>query len=133
MRAKLVGDLILGQTSAYISQSKAYIAVWEYAKVTGEDFKTSVRHVLGAQTEHNKIEFLAMKQNIAERLDKLEDPPEEYTAAYAKLLALHDLYLKLHALALKPVPPQDKYDKSINELVQKIQDAGDEFYSILGI
>lgn len=133
MRAKLAGDLILSQTSAYISQSKAYIAVWEYAKVTGEDFETSAGHVLGAQAEHNKIEFLSMKQNIAKQLDRLEDPPGKYITAYEKLLALHDLYLKLHALALKPVPPQEKYEKSMNELVKKIQAAGDEFYSLLGI
>jgi hypothetical protein len=132
-RVKLVGDLILGQTSAYISQSKAYIAVWEYAKASGEDFKTSTRHVLGAQHEHNKIEFLSMKQNIAERLDKLADPPRKYTTAYEKLLALHNLYLKLHSLALNPAPSQEKYEKSVNELGKKIQDAGEEFYSLLGI
>jgi hypothetical protein len=133
MRARIVGDLILAQTSAYISQSKAYISAWEYSKVTGEDFKTSVRHVLGVQAEHNKIEFLSMKEKIAGRLEKLGQPPPEYAEAHEKLIVLHDHYLKLHSLALNPGPTQEKYEKSINELTAKIEKIGKEFYSLLGI
>jgi hypothetical protein len=133
IRARIIGDLILAQTSAYISQSKAYITAWEYAKVTGEDFETSVRHVLGVQAEHNKIDFLSMKEKIAGRFEKLGQPPQEYAEAHEKLVNLHDLYLKLHALALNPKPPQEKYEKSINELTTKIEKTGKEFYSLQGI
>ena len=133
VRARIVGDLIMAQTSAYISQSKAYISAWEYAKVTGEDFETSVRHVLGVQAEHNKIEFLSMKEKIAERFEKLGQPPQNYAEAQETLSILYDLYLKLHPLVLNPSPPQDKYEKSIDELTTKIEKAGKEFYALLGI
>ena len=133
VRARILGDLILAQTSAYISQSKAYITAWEYAKVTGEDFKTAVRHVLGIQAEHNKMEFLSTKEKIAARLEKLGQPPQEFVDAHEKLISLHDLYLKLHALALNPEPPQERYEKSIHELTKKIDEIGKKFYSLLGI
>lgn len=133
LRARILGDLILAQTSAHISQSKSYITAFEYAKVTGEDFKTAVRHVLGFKADHSKIEFLSMKEKIAERLEKIGQPPNEYTEVHEKLLFLHDLYLKLHSLALNPKPPQEKYEKSINELTIKIEKTGKEFYSLLGI
>jgi len=133
LRARILGDLILAQTSAYVSQSKAYISAWEYSKVTGEDFKTSVRHVLGVQAEHSKIDFLSMKENIAERLEKLGQPPQEYVDAHEKLIVLHDHYCKLHALALNPGPTKEKYESSINKLTGKIERLGKEFYSLLGI
>ena len=133
LRARILGDLILAQTAAYISQSKAYITAFEYAKVTGEDFKTAVRHVLGFQADHSKIEFLSMKEKIADRLTKLGEPPQEYAEANEKLVLMHDMLLKLHSLALNPKPPQEKYEKSINELTAKIEKIGREFYSLLGI
>jgi hypothetical protein len=133
MRARILGDLIMAQTSAYINQSKAYISAWEYSKVTGEDFKTSVKHVLGAQAEHAQMDFLSMKEKIAGRLEKLGQPPQEYAEAHEKLIVLHEHYLKLHSLALNPKPTQEEYEKSINELATKIERIGREFYSLLGI
>jgi hypothetical protein len=126
LRVEDLGDLILVQSSACLNQSKAYTAVWEYAKVTDEDFDSAARHILGPARAEAKERFIQNKKKIDDFLQKVEGPPEKYKSSYEKLLEMYGLYVKLHDLALKPTAPQEEYEASIYKLYDKLlKEAGE--------
>ena len=47
IKVRSLRELIVGQAYACVSQSKAYQAVWEYAKVTEMDFDSAAAQMLG--------------------------------------------------------------------------------------
>ena len=47
IKAQSTGELIVNQAYACVSQSKAYQAVWEYAKVSEMDFDSAAAQMLG--------------------------------------------------------------------------------------
>jgi len=132
MRVGELGDIILVQSSACLNQSKAYTAVWEYAKVTGEDFDSAARHILGPARAEAKDQFALNKMNIEDFLKKIEDPPETYKSSHAKLLKMYDIYVKLNDLALKPSAPQEEYEASIFKLYDKLLKEAGELHTLLG-
>jgi hypothetical protein len=132
LRVGEIGDVILVQSSACLNQSKAYTAVWEYAKVTGEDFNSAARHMLGSTGAETKGQFMENKLTIENLLHKIENPPEKYKSAYEKLIGMHGLYLKLHDLSLKPTPPQEEYEASVNKLYDTLLKEAGELNTLLG-
>ncbi|MCK4931557.1 MAG: hypothetical protein KAT01_05280 [Candidatus Aminicenantes bacterium] len=131
LRVENLGDVILVQSSACLNQSKAYTAVWEYAKVTGEDFNRAARHILGPARAEAKGQFTQNKMKIDDFLQKVEDPPEKYKPAHEKLLEMYGLYVKLHDLVLKPTAPQEEYEASVYKLYDALLKKAGELNSLL--
>lgn len=129
IRAKKVGEVILRQTSACLAQSKAYVAVWEYARVTGTDFKTAAGQVLQGDPEAVKIQFNEMKIKIENLLDGFKNPPEKYLKTYEKLQELYDIYTGIHSLALNPSDTQENHESSQADLYDKFMDTAEELES----
>ncbi|MGB3862213.1 MAG: hypothetical protein WA915_09005 [Candidatus Aminicenantaceae bacterium] len=132
LKVEDLGDFILVQSAACLNQSKAYTAVWEYAKVTGEDFDSAARHILGPARAEAKERFIQNKMKIDDFLQKVEGPPEKYKSSYEKLLEIYGLYAKLHDLALKPSAPQEEYEASFYKLYDKLLKEAGEFNTLLG-
>ena len=132
LKVEDIGDLILVQSSACLNQSKAYTAVWEYAKVTGEDFDSAARHILGPARAEAKEGFIQNKMKIDDILQKVEDPPEKYKSSHDKLLEIYGVYIKLHDLALKPTAPQEEYEASVYKLYDKLLKEAGELHTLLG-
>jgi len=132
LRVGEIGDVILIQSSACLNQSKAYTAVWEYAKVTGEDFNSAARQILGPARAEAKGQFMESKMMIDELLQKAKDPPEKHKFSYEKLLEMYGLYVKLQDLALEPTAPQVEYEASVYKLYDELLKKGGKLNSSLG-
>ncbi len=135
MYAFRVGELanvILTMSSACISQVKAYSAVWEYTKVTGEDFDSAARHILGASRAETKGQFQLNKMNIEDFLQKVENPPDKYKSSHEKLLEIYNIYIKLNDLSLKPTGPQEKYEASVYKLYDELLKEAGKLNELLG-
>jgi Asp-tRNA(Asn)/Glu-tRNA(Gln) amidotransferase A subunit family amidase len=132
MRIGEFSDVILAQSSACLNQSKAYTAAWEYAKVTGEDFNSAARHILGPERAEAAGRFAQNRIMIADYLEKVENPPEKYKSSYEKLIEMHKLYLKLNDVALKPTAPQEEYEASVNKLYDGLLKRAGELNALLG-
>ena len=135
MYAFRVGELanvILTMSSACISQVKAYSAVWEYTKVTGEDFDSAARHILGAARAETKGQFQLNKMNIEDFLQKVENPPDKYKSSHEKLLEIYNIYIKLNDLSLKPTAPQEKYEASVYKLYDELLKEAGKLNELLG-
>ena len=120
IKAQGLGKLIAQQASACVSQSKAYQAVWEYAKVSEMDFETAAAQMLGSETRQNKAMMVEHKSMIEDLLEELEDPPSQFEGTYEKLVELHEIYVKLHDLAMDPSDDMDDHMKSVNKLSAQI-------------
>jgi hypothetical protein len=127
-----IADVILVQSSACLNQSKAYGAVWEYSRVTGEDFDSAARHILGSARIETKGQFSLNKMNIDEFMQKVENPPEKYKSSHEKLLEIHALYVKLHDLALKPEAPQEEYEASVHKIYDELLKEAGQLNALLG-
>ncbi len=132
MRVGEFSDVILVQSSACLNQSKAYSAVWEYAKVTGEDFNSAARHILGPERAEAAGRFAQNKMMIADYLEKVKNPAEKYKSSYEKLIEMHELYIRLNDLVLKPIAPQEEYDASVNKLYDGLLKKAGEINALLG-
>ena len=120
IKAQSLGELISGQASACVSQSKAYQAVWEYAKVSEMDFETAAAQILGPETEQNKDTMVEHKAMIEDLLEELREPPSSYEETYKKLEELYGIYVQLHDLAMDPLDDMEKHMKSVNELADRM-------------
>jgi hypothetical protein len=120
IKAQSLGKLISGQASACVSQSKAYQAVWEYAKVSDMDFDTAAAQMLGPETEQNKATMMEHKVMIEDLLEELKEPPSSFDEAYRKLEELYDIYIQLHDLAMDPLDDMEKHMRSVNELADRM-------------
>jgi hypothetical protein len=135
MYAFRVGELanvILTMSSACISQVKAYSTVWEYTKVTGEDFDSAARHILGTARAETKGQFQLNKMNIEDFLQKVENPPDKYKSSHEKLLEIYNIYIKLNDLSLKPTAPQEKYEASVYKLYDELLKEAGKLNELLG-
>ncbi len=132
LRIEELGDVICVQSSACLDQSKAYTAVWEYAKVTGEDFDSAARHILGPARAEAKGQFTQNKMNIDDLLQKVENPPEKHKPAHEKLIEIYALYVKLHDLAIKPTAPQAEYEASVYRLYDELLKRAGELSTLMG-
>ena len=126
-----IANVILTMSSGCISQVKAYSAVWEYAKVTGEDFDSAAREILGPARAETKGQFMLNKMNIDDFLHKVENPPDKYKSSHEKLLEMYDIYIKLNDLSLKPTAPQEKYEASVYKLYDELLKKAGELKTML--
>lgn len=120
IKAQGLGELIAKQASACVSQSKAYLAVWEYAKVSEIEFEEAVAEMLGAETKQNKAMMVQNKSMIEKLLEELKEPPKKYEESYKKLIELHEIYVQLHTLALDPSDDMDEHNEKVNGLADRI-------------
>jgi transposase len=120
VKAQGLGELMTQQAYACVSQSKAYQAVWEYAKVSEIDFETAAAQMLGAETKQNKAMMIEHKSMIEKLLEELKNPPSQFEVTYKKLSELYEIYVQLHDLAMDPLDDMEKHMDSVNELSDKI-------------
>ncbi|UCE40819.1 MAG: hypothetical protein JSV17_15445 [Candidatus Aminicenantes bacterium] len=120
IKAQGLGELTTQQAYACVSQSKAYQAVWEYAKVSEMDFKTAAAQMLGPETRQNKATMVEHKAMIEDLLEELKEPPSRFEETYKKLVELYDIYVQLHDLAMEPLEDMDKHMKSVDKLSDQI-------------
>jgi hypothetical protein len=127
-----LSDVILTQSSACLSQSKAYTAVWEYTKVTGEDFDSAATHILGPQRAEAMDRFAQNRRIILDFLEKIKDPPESLRTSYEKLLEMVDTYTNLSDLTQKPTGSQEEYETSVYKLYDTLLKKAGELNTLLG-
>jgi hypothetical protein len=132
LRVGETGDVILTLASGCISQVKAYSAVWEYSRVTGEDFDSAARDILGSARAETKGQFQMNKMNLDDFIQKVENPPDRYKSSHEKLLEMYGTYIKLNDLALKPTAPQEEYEASVYKLYNKLLKEAGELNTLLG-
>jgi hypothetical protein len=120
IKAQGLGELIVGQASACVSQSRAYLAVWEYAKVSEMEFEEAAAEMLGAETKQNKAMMVENKAMIETLLEELKDPPKKYEESYKKLMELYEIYVQLHNLALDPSGDMEEHNEKVNSLADRI-------------
>ncbi len=121
IKAQGLGELIVQQASACVSQSRAYQAVWEYARVSDMDFETAAAQMLGPETKQNKATMIEHKAMIENLLGELKEPPSQFEETYKKLEELYEIYVQLHDLAMKPLNDMDQHMKAVNKLFDQIQ------------
>lgn len=131
IKAQGLGELIVQQAYACVSQSKAYQAVWEYAKVSEMDFETAVAQMLGPETKQNKATMVEHKAMIENLLEELKDPSSRFEETYKRLDELYEIYVPLHDLAMDPLDDMDKHMKSVNELSDQIVEKARELDAVL--
>ncbi len=131
LRVGELSDVILSMSLACINQVKAYSAVWEYSRVTGEDFDSAARHILGAERAETKGQFSLNKMNLDDFMQKVKSPPEKYKSSHEKLLEMYSLCIKLNDLALKPTAPQEEYEASVHKLYDKLLKEAGELNTLL--
>lgn len=120
IKAQSLGELITQQASACVSQSKAYMAVWEYARVSEVDFQTAAKEMLGAETRENKAMMVEHKAMIENLLEELRDPSSGFESTYDRLAELHDIYVKLHDLGMEPSDDMQKHMETVDTLFDQI-------------
>jgi predicted secreted Zn-dependent protease len=122
IKAQGLGELIAKQASACVSQSRAYMAVWEYAKVSEIDFEMAAAEMLGEETKQNKAMMVENKAMIDNLLEELRNPPVKFEESHNKLVELHEIYMQLHTLALKPSDDMEKHNEEVNRLAGQIME-----------
>jgi hypothetical protein len=133
IKAVKTGEFIVNQAYACVSQSKAYQAVWEYAKVSDMDFKTAAAEMLGPETRQNRATMAEHKVMIEDLLEELKDPPSRFEEMHKKLGELYELYVQLHDLGMDPLDDMDKHMRSVNELSDQIVEKSREFDALLAV
>lgn len=131
IKAQSTGELMVNQAYACVSQSKAYQAVWEYAKVSDMDFKTAAAQMLGPETRQNKATMVEHKALIEDLLEELKDPSSKFEEIYNRLGELYEIYVQLHDLAMVPLDDMDKHMKSVSELSDRIVEKARELDAAL--
>jgi hypothetical protein len=120
IKAQGLGELIAKQASACVSQSRAYVAIWEYAKVSEMEFEEAAAEMLGAETRQNKAMMVENKAMIETLLEELQDPPKKFEEYYKRLMELHAIYVQLHTLALDPSDDMEEHNEKVNSLADRI-------------
>lgn len=133
LKAHKTGELMVNQASACISQSRAYQAVWEYARVSDVDFKTAAAQMLGPQTSQNKTTMVENKAMIESLLDELKDPPAAFEETYKRLKEIYEIYTQLHDLAMTPLDDMNDHMESVNDLSGQILEKSRELVAALVI
>jgi hypothetical protein len=131
IKAHGLGELIVNQAYACVSQSRAYQAIWEYAKVSEMDFKSAAAQMLGPETKQNKAMMVEHKAMIEDLLEELKEPPSKFEETYKRLGELYEIYVPLHDLAMDPLDDVDKHMKSVNELSDQIVEKARELDAAL--
>ncbi len=119
IKAQSLGELMVQQASACVSQSKAYMAVWEYARVSEVDFETAAKDMLGSETRENKAMMVEHKAMIENLLEELSDPSSDFESTYDRLSELYNIYVKLHDLAMDPSDDMQKHMETVDTLMDQ--------------
>ena len=120
IKAQSLAQFIVSQAQACVSQSKAYQAVWEYARVTEMDFDAAAAQMLGPQTKQNKATMVEHKGMIENMLEELKEPPSKFEETYKRLGELYEIYVQLHDLAMDPLDDMEKHMNSVSKLSDQI-------------
>lgn len=120
IKAQSLGELMAQQASACVSQSKAYMAVWEYARVSEVDFETAAKEMLGAETRENKAMMVEHKSMIENLLEELSDPSSGFESTYDRLSELYDIYVKLHDLGMEPSDDMQRHMETVDMLMDQV-------------
>jgi hypothetical protein len=120
IKAQSLGELMVNQAHACVSQSKVYQAVWEYARVSEIDFKTAAAQMLGPETRQNKATMVEHKAMVENLLDQLKEPPARFEETHKRLGELYEIYVRLHDLGMDPLDDMEQHMKSVNELSGQI-------------
>lgn len=131
IKAQGLGELIVQQANACVSQSEAYQAVWEYARVSEMDFETASAQMLGPETRENKAMMVEHKAMIENLLEELKEPPSRFEKTYDRLGELYEIYVQLHDLAMDPLDDMDKHMKTVNKLSDQIFEKAQELDAAL--
>lgn len=116
VKIKGLRNVIVDAASSYINFCRSYVAVWEYAKVTGMDFETAYAELQGDRGEKARRYFGENRANIKRLMESLADPPPKFAESYQKLEELYDIYEDLHTLTLNPSGSEEEFNDSVNEL-----------------
>ncbi len=127
IKAQSAGNFIVQQASTCVSQSKAYMAVWEYARVSEIDFEKAAAEMLGPETRQNKAMMVEHKGMIKGFLEELKDPSSRFESTYERLTELHAIYVKLHDLAMDPSDEMRKHMETVDKLFDQILEKKREF------
>lgn len=120
IKAQGLAELIVNQASACVSQSRAYMTVWEYARVSEIEFEKAAAEMLDAETEQNKAMMVENRAMIETLLEELKNPPLKFEGSYKKLMELHAIYVQLHTLALDPSDNMEEHNEKVNSLADKM-------------
>ncbi len=114
-KAKGLGNIIAIQSSSFISLSKMYDSVWEYARVTEMDFKSAYDEIMGTRPGSLILEMDVNRVRIAGLMRLAKRPPKEMDKVQARLEELYDMYKQFHAFIVKfPLLSQEEYREEIN-------------------
>ena len=120
-KAKGLGNIIVTQSSSFVSLAKMYESVWEYAKVTEMDFKSAYDEMMGTRPGSLILEMDINRGRIAGLMRLAKKPPKEMDKVQARLEELYDMYKQFHAFIVKfPTLSQEEYREEINIYVDDI-------------
>lgn len=101
-RVAMAAVMVDGQAASCISHFRSLWAAWEYAKVSGEDFVSASKTILGPESGRMRQELLAGKLQVDDLMARLEPVPEGFQGAVDRLRELHEIYLKIYEMAVNP-------------------------------
>ncbi len=120
IRIESSAELVAGQASACLNQIRSYWAIAEYAKVSELSFEEAAKEMQTGQTRRNLRTMEEMKARIDGLMERLSEPPEEFTEALPLMEELYASYVKIHEFALKPSGDMGKLAESISALEEDL-------------
>jgi hypothetical protein len=125
--AQSMSNVITKQASACLNQCRAYISVWEYARVSEMDYWSALNELLDKDPVDVNRDLEQMKDEIGLLMKRLEAPPPEHASTYDSLLLIHDLYLKIHDMTVSVDEPIEEFQASLNRQEEELWEAKKEF------
>lgn len=124
--AKGLGEIIAAQAAAGTNLCNMYNTVWEYAKVTGLDFRSAYKEMMLDTSEiANQME--SNKQMMDKMMNLVKSPPKNMAAIYDKLIELREYCLDFNKFVIQmPQIPQAKFNSEIGVSVAKINSLKNE-------
>lgn len=96
-------------------ETNKYTHVSEYSYSFNDDFNTSLANLFGDDDFQEVLSNIKSNQIIVEsEMKNLQNPPDEYSAAYEELRNLYDAYLKLTNLVINPSGSLQTYSSNFN-------------------
>lgn len=110
-------DLIYIHTSGAEGVLSQIASTWRWAVDSGRDINVEINRTLGLEPMQNLQNMLRDgNAEIIVNMRELQNPPDEFLAAYDTLLELFDIYTQLHNLALSPSGSLQTFNTTRNDL-----------------
>ena len=111
-KTKGLANIIMKQSSSFVSMNLMYNTVWEYAKVTEMDFDAAYDEMMGTRPDSLKLDMDVNKVQIAKMMVLAEKPPKDMDRVHERLTELYQMYLDFHRFMMKePSGAQEKYNE----------------------